>query len=306
MERGGIRPFPPLELANRVCSLENREDPFETYEQLGAEAKESICSMLPDDWSFESKRVLDFGCGAGRTLRHFLPEASSGADIWGSDIDLPSIDWLRTHLCPPFNAIHNASDPPLDHEKHSYDLIWALSVFTHLADNSLPWLVELHRLLKPDGLLLATYMGRYNGVWFTGEEWNEEETGMMVLRRDQGWELGGPMVLMSDWWIDEHWGRAFEVLQRTPVHGQTWVLLRKRDVTISPEDLEAPGDDRREALALQRELRVAGTAHHEALKQVRDEYEQSTSWKLTRPLRVAASNVRELRRRPRSGRTSAP
>ncbi len=44
-------------------------------------------------------------------------------------------------------------------EDGSFDLIWAVSVFTHLAETWSAWLLELHRVLKPGGILLATFMG---------------------------------------------------------------------------------------------------------------------------------------------------
>ena len=89
-------------------------------------------------------------------------------------------------------------------------------MFTHLTDNSLPWLAELHRTLRPGGLLIASYVGRFNGWLLTDEEWDEDRVGMNVLRRDQGWDDGGPIVLMSDWWVQEHWGRGFEFVKSNP------------------------------------------------------------------------------------------
>lgn len=41
-----------------------------------------------------------------------------------------------------------APDPPLAFEDASFDLAWSISVFTHLTDNSLAWLLELHRVLN--------------------------------------------------------------------------------------------------------------------------------------------------------------
>jgi SAM-dependent methyltransferase len=60
-------PNPPLDLAKRVCSLEGRGDPFEAYHRLGAETKAALFELLPAGWSFDGRRVLDFGCGPGRT-----------------------------------------------------------------------------------------------------------------------------------------------------------------------------------------------------------------------------------------------
>ena len=287
-------PLPSLSLANRVCGLEGRGDPFVAYEQLGGEARAALLGLLGADWSFEGKRILDFGCGAGRTLRHFLTEAHTGTELWGSDIDRPSIEWLQANLCPPLHVVRNRPEPPLQIDGR-FDLIWSLSVFTHLTDQSLPWLAELHRLLAPGGLLVATYMGRYNGGVFTGEEWDEERIGMNVLRGDQSWDAGGPMVLMSDWWVGAHWGRAFEFVAEAPVHGQTWVLLRRREGAVTAEELAAPAEDPREYAALRHNLVQVDRDRARALDELRRSYETSLSWRLTRPLRVLR------RRRPPSG-----
>lgn len=114
--------------------------------RLGPESRGALLDLLPEDWSFEGKRVLDFGCGPGRTLRQFLVEAQS-AELWGVDIDAASIESLRD-LCPPLHVMRCDVVPPLGLERGSFDLVWAISVFTHLADTSLPWLLELHRLLS--------------------------------------------------------------------------------------------------------------------------------------------------------------
>lgn len=295
MSDGADAPYPPLQLLNRVCSLEGRGDPLDAYGRLGAETKASLLQLLPDGWSFAGKRVLDFGCGAGRTLRHFLAEAKV-AEVWGADLDAPSIAWLRENLSPPLNVLQNDALPPLGLQHGSFDLVWALSVFTHLTDSSLPWLLELHKLLKPGGLLIATYMGRWNGEVFTHEPWEEDRIGMNVLRRDQGWDLGGPMVLMSDWWVRAHWGRAFEILEVAPaIHGQTWVLMRRRDVQAAIQDLERPADDPREYLALRHNVLQVEQDRERSLAAARRHYETSWSWRITRPLRAVARFARRNR-----------
>lgn len=302
MTRSADRPYPPLELAHRVLSLDGRGDPIAAYEELGAQTKTALLDLLGADWSFDGTRVLDFGCGAGRTLRHLLPEAEAGAQLWGVDIDAPSVAWIERNLCPPLSVRRCAAAPPLDFESGSFDLAWAISVFTHLTDESVPWLLELHRLLKPGGLLVATYMNAGHSQLFAGEPWDEDRVGMNVLRHDQPWDAGGPMVLISDWWMREHWGRAFDVLRVAPVHGQSWALLRRRDVRLTPEQLTAPGADPREHRALRHNLRQVQRelelAHGPTEAATRREYEESRSWRLTRPLRAAAAVARMARRRP--------
>jgi SAM-dependent methyltransferase len=283
----------------------------EEYSRLGPETREAIVDLLPDGWTFDGKRVLDFGCGAGRTLRHFLPEAERG-EFWGADVSETGIADLEKELRPPMQFVRCEVEPPLGLEYESFDLIWAISVFTHLTENSLPWLLELHSALKPGGLLVATYMGRWHSELLAGEEWDESRVGMNVLRHN-GWELGGPgpMVLMSDWWVRAHWGRAFEILEIAPrIQNMSWPLMRKRDVELTVEDLARPADDPREYEALrhnlrqtQRELRRAQEDANAELRAARDEsdtklsaareeYERSHSWRLTRPLRAAARITR--------------
>ncbi len=294
MSSSAERPYPPFELADRVCALAGRGEPFAAYERLGADARAALLGLLPDGWSFEGKRVLDFGCGAGRTLRHFLREAET-AELWGTDIDAASIEWLDGALCPPLHAMRCEVAPPLGLDHGSFDLIWALSVFTHLTDNSIPWLLELHRLLKPGGLLIATYMGRWSSRELAGEPWDEDRVGMNVLRHDNPWDRGGPVVLMSDWWVRAHWGRAFEMLEVEPrFQGQTWALMRRREVELTAEELLAPEDDPREFAALRHNLEQI---RREIEFTDRAAYEGSLSWRVTRPLRVAGRVVRALRSR---------
>jgi SAM-dependent methyltransferase len=311
-------PLPPRHLAARVFGIEGWSDPDAAYEQLGAQTKAQIVRLLPEGWSFAGKRVLDFGSGAGRTLRHFAEEAET-AEFWGCDIDGPSIAWMQENLCPPFHAWQSAHNPPLGLEHGSFDLIYAVSVFTHLTDNSTPWLLELHRTLKPGGILIATFMGRWISEVFAKEPWIESRIGRNVLNHNRDWESGGPAVLMSEWWVREHWGRAFEILEIAPqFHNFSWAVMRKREVELTTDDIERPSDDPREYEAmrhnvrqLQREivdeLALVHALHQEARAEqaaayearIREcekrleVYESSLSWRLTRPVRQAARALRQ-------------
>ncbi|MGA7435136.1 MAG: class I SAM-dependent methyltransferase [Solirubrobacterales bacterium] len=290
-------------MANRVHSLEgNDPEGFASYEAKGAFARDQLLALLPRDFGLEGKRVLDFGCGAGRTLRHFLAEAESG-EFWGADIDGRSIEWLEENLCPPLNVLRAGIDPPLPFESESFDFAWAISVFTHLAGNSAEWLLELHRVLKPGGFLMASYMGEWNSEEIAGEAWDENRIGMNTLFHDRPWDEGGPMVLMSDWWVREHWGRAFELVVASPwVHNQCWLMMRKKEVSITAAELLEPGPDAREAVALRHNLEqirreVENLGRHigeegDRTRAIRVAYENSLSWRITRPVRSIGSFFR--------------
>lgn len=281
-------------------------EPPDLYEDSGRSARDDIVALLPDAWDFRGKRALDFGCGAGRVLRHFLPEAEVG-DFYGCDIDAPSIEWLNQYLNPPFKGAVAQEAPPLPYGDASFDLVWAASVFTHLSDLWSAWLLELHRVLAEDGVLIASFLGPGADHGIGGVEWSEHETGMNVLRYGQTWDRGGPIVLHSQWWIRAHWGRAFEIgavwtsgfgypEDRSRGHGI--VVARKRAVELVAADLEWLDDDPREIAALHSNIRQL---HHESstfrglaydlererdfLRSVIDAEHKTLSWRVTAPLR---------------------
>lgn len=112
-------------------------------------------AMYQIDLSKDS-RVLDFGCGCGRVLRHFAPQCST-TQIDGADIDAEAIAWCQANF-PAFVAFHqNTEWPPLPFEDARFDLIYSISVFTHLPEAmQLAWLAELSRIAKPDAWILLS------------------------------------------------------------------------------------------------------------------------------------------------------
>ena len=87
---------------------------------------------------------------------------------------------------------------------------------------------------------------------------------MNVMHFDRGWDLGGPAVFHSAWWIREHWGRAFDVLELREDgfiayprwRGQGVVLLAKRPGRPTVEELErVDPTEPRELAALRHNVR---------------------------------------------------
>jgi SAM-dependent methyltransferase len=237
-------PVPPFELANRVGAL-----PLDTWEQtfeaIGAGIRRDVDRLLPADWVWEGKRVLDFGSGAGRALRHFHDLVPHN-EFWGCDIHEESIDWLNENLAP-MRGVVCGHEPGVPLANGSVDLIWASSVFTHLTDHWSGWLLELHRLLGEGGILIATFLGDAMAQPVFGEEWDDDRIGMNVSAYNESFDVGGPNVLMSPWWIQARWGRAFDILRIEPSgftgvagSGQGIIVARKRLVPVTTAELERP------------------------------------------------------------------
>ena len=100
-------------------------------------------------------RILDFGCGAGRMIRH-LQSLAGTCEIWGTDISAKHVLWCKRHMQPPFHFATTTKVPHLPFEDRSFRLIYCGSVFTHIDDLADAWLLELRRILTPDGRLYVT------------------------------------------------------------------------------------------------------------------------------------------------------
>ncbi len=228
-------PAPPRELIERTghCFRELSDEELPGfYGGFGGPPKAAIIDLLPNGYSFEGRRVLDFGCGAGRVLREFLPEAARPGEFWGCDLHAPTIAWLNEHLSPPLHFYVNDAIP-MPHPGGYFDLIYAISVFTHITHQWSAWLLELHRILKPDGYLVATIIGPETWGFSLADPPDEDQIGMCVQRLGQGLgDTRGPRVLHFPWWLRSHWGRGFEIdsLQSSGFAGtyHGWVLGRRR------------------------------------------------------------------------------
>ena len=256
-EAGGF-PIPPVEYMRSVGSGQpTAEATLEDYLDVGRASRLCLERHLGPDWDWRGKRLLDFGCGAGRLLRQ-IPDWAEAGEVFGSDVDRPMAEWAREHLCPPIADVEvNGFEPPLEFPDDHFDVVSAFSVFTHLGTNWADWLLEVRRVLKPDGLLVATILDRRCAEAITSVPYDEDSVGMSVFAYTVP-EMPYINVLHSHWWIREHWGRAFEIISIDS--GQEWsgfveggefpqqgvVVARPRSGSFSPEDLRRnkPGEER--------------------------------------------------------------
>jgi SAM-dependent methyltransferase len=170
-----------VDLANRAGRLIGDDGSYAGYEAVGAKLRSVVDQALLDDWDWTAKRVLDFGAGSGRVLRHFLAEAER-AHFEACDIDAAAIRWLNANLNPPVSGLVNVPSPPLPRDDDSYDLVYAFSVFTHITDAWAAWLIELHRVLSPGGWLIASFLGEGMSQAIADEPWDPDRIGMNASR----------------------------------------------------------------------------------------------------------------------------
>jgi SAM-dependent methyltransferase len=101
--------------------------------------------------------MLDFGWN----ITNFTTSrrVSARTSHYASEVFLENINWGKRAF-PEVIYLHQDNLPPLDIKDASFEIIYAYSIFTHFEERlHLKWLSELHRLLKPGGLLILTVHG---------------------------------------------------------------------------------------------------------------------------------------------------
>lgn len=129
------------------------------------------------------ERILDFGCGCGRVLRQW--RALGSVQVFGTDMQHRLLRECRRVL-PYTHLAVNGPEPPLPFADESFDLVYALSVFTHLDERQqLLWRDEIGRILKPNGLFVMTTQGTAYLPKLSRDERSRFEAGQVVLQRSE-------------------------------------------------------------------------------------------------------------------------
>ena len=134
----------------------------EEYLSWGREDFENMTKInLSTNFRFEvGNRILDFGCGAGRMIRWFNSLAEE-CEIWGLDVSASCIIWCQQNLSPPFNFATVTTVPCLPFEDGYFDFIYCGSVFTHIDYMADAWLLELKRIIRPNGRIYVTVCDKH-------------------------------------------------------------------------------------------------------------------------------------------------
>ena len=153
--RSCVPPVPPFELRSIVGAHSEELFLWEGVQDICRflDLYENHCVLKP-----ARPRVLDFGCGCGRLTR-FL-NLSDRYEAFACDLNENHVAWCRENL-PNVDTRVNAPAPPLRFANSSVDLVYLLSVFTHLpASAVLAWVHDLWRLLAIGGIAIITTHGR--------------------------------------------------------------------------------------------------------------------------------------------------
>lgn len=173
-------PLPPPRLRLLV---DGRSGDAEHFQLIGGRMSASIRAAAAAAGSplDEMDAILDFGCGCGRVARHWAD--LEGPRVHGCDYNEQLLAWCGGSL-PFVRTARNGLEPPAPYAAGSFDLIYALSVLSHL-DESLQhrWISEFRRLLRPGGLLIVSVLGDTAHHRLTDEERERFDRGELVVER---------------------------------------------------------------------------------------------------------------------------
>jgi 2-polyprenyl-3-methyl-5-hydroxy-6-metoxy-1,4-benzoquinol methylase len=114
-----------------------------------------------------STNILEFGCGYGRFTR-FLAAELGNMRLTVTDIDAEAVEFTKSVFA--VNGFRSAAEPSGIGDQGKYDVIIAISVFSHL---SLlywaEWLSKLCDMLNSNGLSIMTSHSVHSNIFEIGE-----------------------------------------------------------------------------------------------------------------------------------------
>ena len=195
-------------------------------------------------YGLKVKTYLDIGCASGRVLRHFAMNSDLDR-VMGCDINRRHIEWILTYLPGHIEVFQNTSVPGLQIEDSSIDLISAFSVFTHIENFDMTWIMEIRRVLRPGGIAWITFLSEKYWLeikessalydnWRTHPEFSARRGNLrapfrrMVFRRRSDRSYTSLVFYHTDF-LRHRWGRVLTVLdiRRRGAPFQDAIILQK-------------------------------------------------------------------------------
>ncbi|WP_255452803.1 class I SAM-dependent methyltransferase [Aquimarina sp. RZ0] len=154
---------------------------YENYYRSGKHDAEEIIKIVSRHETLDTTKILDWGCGPGRIIRHF-PALLPTSEFYGTDYNKKTIDWCSANL-PNINFNKNLLSPELPYQNDYFDLIYGISIFTHLSlEMHYGWFEELYRITKPGGILYITSQGDNFRHKLSVSELQDYENDTLVIR----------------------------------------------------------------------------------------------------------------------------
>jgi SAM-dependent methyltransferase len=214
--------FPPDYMMYESFQLD-----YERYYINGRKTAEWLVGLIRRHKELNGASILDWGCGPARVIRH-MPDLIKDGSFYGTDYNRASIAWCSAN----FTDIYFHSNdlmPGLVYEKEMFDLIYGISIFTHLSQEAHEaWLNELIRVLKPGGILFLTLHGLSFRNKLTPKEQQQFDDDQLVVRGNVTEGHRTFTAFHPEKWV-RIWTLSLTVLEQIPgAEGEQDVWLLKK------------------------------------------------------------------------------
>jgi ubiquinone/menaquinone biosynthesis C-methylase UbiE len=174
--------YPEVEIPPDYLIYESFQLNYHKYFTESRSTAASLLEMLQVHTELKNLKILDWGCGPGRIIRHLPSLLPKGCSFYGSDYNANSIAWCKRHL-PGIEFNHNSLEARLPYPDNTFHLIYGISILTHLSEEMhFAWIGELHRVLKTGGIMLQSTQGEHFKVKLTLAEQEQFNMGNLVVR----------------------------------------------------------------------------------------------------------------------------
>lgn len=155
---------------------------YPKYFESGKEGALNLIERFEKHLELKNKKILDWGCGPARIIRHFPEIIGDQCSYYGTDYNSKTIDWNKKNIKNvAFNA--NSLEATLPYEDNYFDVIYGLSVLTHLSEKlHYTWVEELIRVLNKGGILLLTTQGENFKNKMTATELEQYNNNNIIVR----------------------------------------------------------------------------------------------------------------------------
>ncbi len=223
-------PQPPERLQNRIGGSDN-------FLLIAGQLTSLILSFIGQHRPFwQSGAILDWGCGCGRVMAQMM-KLVAPERLHGCDIDAEAIAWDKEHLMgPSFSRIEPY--PPTSYADDSFDIIYGISVMTHLDEEAqFAWLRELQRIARPGAIVALTVIGEDLRRARMPAELSAiyDEKGFAAYVPDYSnllAEFSHPDYYQESYhsltYIAATWSEFFEIVEYVETKHQDFVILRAR------------------------------------------------------------------------------
>jgi len=173
---------PQVKLPPDYLIYESFQINYQKYYTESIDTAKWVANHFGKHIELKDKKILDWGCGPGRVIRHLPAVIGNGCEYFGTDYNAKSIDWCSTNLSG-INFNKNSLNASLPYPNDFFDMVYGISIFTHLSEQlHHDWYRELCRILKPEGIMFLTTQGDNFKAKLTDSELIKYKTGELIIR----------------------------------------------------------------------------------------------------------------------------